>query len=468
MRTLILILLLGLPVWAQDPGRETPPPAGELRPLTLPEIAKGELSNGLAVWVVERPEVPVAQVTLALPAGGERDPSGQFGLASFTSALLTEGAGGKSALELADELDFLGATLSASSGFDGASVDLYVPVARLRPALELMSLVATRPDFPAEEIERHRDEVLTEFLQAREDPVGLMALAFPAVLYPKEHRYGSMNLGQESTIETVNRQHLVDFHRAHYRPDQSLLIVVGDVKASQVIGQLEKVFGGWQAASAPIEAPLMPSVAQARGRRLVVVDRPGAAQTVIRIARLGVARTTPDYYSLTVLNTVLGGSFTSRLNQNLREKNGYTYGARSAFDMRRQPGPFYAGASVQTDKTGAALREFFHELEAIRQPLTQLELGKAKNYLAYGYPADFLSASQFAAKLEGLWTYGLQQSDLTSFVPQVQKVTAADVQRVAEAYIVPQDMAIVMVGDWKRIEPQLAGMDLGPVEMVKP
>jgi zinc protease len=466
---LILVLLLGLPVWAEGPARDTPPEADPLRPLVLPEVKKGQLANGLVVWVVERHEVPVVQVTLALPAGGERDPGGQFGLASFTSALLTEGAGGKTALQLADESDFLGADLSASSGLDGASVDLYVPVARLRPALELMSLVATWREFPAEAIERHREEVLTEFLQAREDPGGLMALAFPSALYPKEHRYGSLGLGTESTIKALDREQLVAFHAAHYRPDQSLMIVVGDVKAADVVDELNTVFGGWKATSeGAARGTTLPPVAQVKGRRLVVVDRPGAAQTVIRIARLGVARKTPDYYPLTVLNTILGGSFTSRLNQNLREEHGYTYGARSVFEMRRQPGPFYAAANVQTDKTGPALREFFKELQAIRQPLTPAELAKAKNYLAYGYPADFQTVGQVAAKLEGLWTYGLSESSLSEFVPRIQQVTSADVRRVAETYVVPEDMVIVMVGDWKEIEPQLAGMELGKVEMVSP
>jgi zinc protease len=328
--------------------------------------------------------------------------------------------------------------------------------------------VATRPDFPESEIERARQELLTEFLQARQDPSGLMALAFPSVLFPPEHRYASLNMGSESSLRSLQRSQLVAFHTAHYRPEDSLLIVVGDVDPSSLHGQLEEFFGGWTATgSGEPDSPLT-AAPQIKGRRVAVVDRPGAAQTMIRIARLGVARSTPDYYPLTVMNTVLGGSFTSRLNQNLREEHGYTYGASSAFDMRHQPGPFYAAANVQTDKTGAALVEFFKELAAIREPLSASELSKTKNYLAYGYPARFLSVGQLAAQLENQWVYGLPESSLVDYVPRIQAVTAEEVARVAQAYVVPEEMVIVMVGDWRQIEPQLEGLDLGPVEFLTP
>lgn len=465
--SLVLLALLIGPVLAQ-PNRSTPPAAEELRSLRLPRIEKGKLSNGLAVWIVERHEVPVVQLSLVLPAGGEQDPPESFGLASFTSDLLTEGAGGRTALELADELDFLGADLSASSGFDDASVDLYVPVARLKPALELMRLVVAQPDFPADEIERRREELLTEFLQARDDPSGLMSLVFPTVLYPDKHRYGTLSMGSEPVIKSLTREQLAAFHAAAYRPQGSLMIVVGDVHREAIMAMLEETFGSWKASAPELQAADLAPVPQIQGRRLVVVDRPGAAQTVIRIARLGVDRTTSDYYPLTVLNTILGGSFTSRLNQNLREEHGYTYGARSVFDMRHKPGPFFAAANVQTDKTGAALQEFFHELEGIRQPVDAGELNKAKNYLAYGYPADFLTAAQFAGQLEEVWTYGLSEDSLEAYVDRIQAVTPADVQRVAEAYIRPQDMAIVLVGDWAAIKPQLEELQLGEPQLVTP
>lgn len=472
LRTLILALALGLgsPLLAQ-PDRTTPPPASAPGELVIPRVHRGKLGNGLAVWVVERHEVPVVQFDLVLPAGAEKDPADAFGLASFTSDLLTEGAGGKSSLELADELDYLGATLSAGSGFDSASVALYVPVARMRPALELMKLVVASPDFPADEIERRRKELLTEFLQARDDPSGLMGLTFPSTLYPEGHRYGSLVAGRESVIEGLTRDQLRAFHQSAYRPEGSLLIVVGDVRTDDLMKQLEQTLGGWQGKEkAATEKPPLAPVAQVEGRQLVVVDRPGSAQTVMRLARLGVDRDTPDFYSLTVLNTILGGSFTSRLNQNLREEHGYTYGARSAFDMRHQPGPFFAGAAVQTDKTGPALGEFFHELEEIAQPMDESEIAKAKNYLAYGFPGELLTTSQLADELETLWVYGLEDDYLSTYVERIQSVTPEQVRQAAERYIDPDNLVVVMVGDWAAIEPQLGELKLGlsQVRLVKP
>ncbi len=472
LQALILSVALGLssPLLAL-PDRATPPPASAPGELVLPSVHRGKLSNGLTVWVVERHEVPVVQFDLVLPGGAEKDPANAFGLASFTSDLLTEGAGGKSSLELADELDYLGATLSASSDFDSASVGLYVPVARMEPALELMKLVVSKPDFPADEIERRREELLTEFLQARDDPSGLMGLAFPSTLFPEGHRYGSLVAGREAVIKGLTRDQLKAFHQSSYRPEGALLVVVGDVRTDDLMKRLEQTLGGWkgEGKAAAATAPLAP-VAQVEGRHLVVVDRPGSAQTVIRVARLGVDRDTPDFYSLSVLNTILGGSFTSRLNQNLREEHGYTYGARSAFDMRHQAGPFYAGAAVQTDKTGPALSEFFHELEAIGQPISESEVAKAKNYLAYGFPGGLLTTSQLAGELESLWVYGLEDDFLSTYVDRIQAVTSAQVGEAARRYIDPDNVVVVMVGDWAAIEPQLQGLELGlgKVRLVKP
>lgn len=471
LKALILAVALGLssPLAAQ-PERTTPPAAAAPGELVLPSVHKATLSNGLAVWVVERHEVPVVQLDLVLKAGAERDPADAFGLASFTSDLLTEGAGGKNALQLADELDYLGATLEASSGFDAATVGLYVPVARLQPALELMRLVVTEPDFPAEELERRRAELLTDFLQARDDPSGLMSLAFPTTLFSAEHRYGALVSGREEVIKGLSRDQLVAFHKASYGPRGSLLIVVGDVRTDAVLRQLESAFAGWKGQGEAKAAAALPPTAQVQGRQLVVVDRPGSAQTVVGIARLGVDRDTPDYYALSVLNTILGGSFTSRLNQNLREEHGYTYGARSAFDMRHQAGPFYAGAAVQTDKTGPSLVEFFKELEAIRKPISDGEVAKAKNYLAYGYPADLLTTAQLAGELEDLWVYGLEDDFLSSYVDRIQAVTPEQVRQAAQRYIDPVNVVVVMVGDWAAIEPQLqeAKLELGKVRLVKP
>ena len=215
---------------------------------------------------------------------------------------------------------------------------------------------------------------------------------------------------------------------------------------------LERAFGGWSAAEPVAETPLA-EPAQLTAREVTIVDMPGAEQSQIRIGAVGVARSTPDYFALQVLNTVLGGSFTSRLNQNLREEHGYAYGANSRFDMRRSAGPFTASAGVQTDRTAESLTEFFNELEAIAAPIGADELAKAKNYLALGFPGDFETLGDLAARLEELVIYGLPDSYFADYTANIAAVTAADVQRAAAAHIQPDNVAVVVVGDRRQIEP---------------
>lgn len=465
MRVLILALLLLLPLQAQPPDRSKPPQVGRPPSLTLPVVQKRALSNGIPVWIVERHAVPVVSVDLMLTTGSAADPAGSYGLAQLTASMLDEGAGSRDALALADELDYLGATVGASTSFDASSVGLYVPVARLDQALPLMADVALHPTFPQAELDRKKAEWLVAFQQVADDPSSMARLAFPRVLYGKEHRFGTGLSGTPAVIEKVTREQLVAFHDARYRPDNAALFVVGDVKADQVMPMLESQFGSWKAG--PLQAvPEVKPGAQHGARQLYLVDKPGAAQSVIRIGWLGVDRSTPDYFALEVLNTILGGSFTSRLNQNLRETHGYTYGARSGFDMRRIPGPFVATAAVQTDKTAEAVHEFFVELEGIRKPIPAAELDKAKNNLAYSFPSEFATNSDVAGQLEEQYLYGLPDDYYATYVEKVLAVTPAEVQAAAEKYIQPESFAVVIVGDLKVIRPKLEALKLGPITVV--
>lgn len=458
-------LALGM-VQAQ-PDRSRPPSPRPARALTLPPIHKFTLDNGLPVWVVQRRDVPVVQVDLTLPAGDLYDPPGQFGLAEFTAELLDEGAGGLNSLELADEVDYLGADLSAGTAYDYARVSLHSTSDKLAPALALMAKVVAEPEFPAEEVERQRKLSLTELLQVRSEPRALMAVALAKELYPSGHRY-SAAVATEQQLRSFTRDDLTAFHRRHYQPRSSHLMVVGDVDPATLKTDLQRAFGVWQGPSLTVPGPSFPPVDQVRERRVVLVDKPGAAQTVIRIARLGVTRNTEDYYALKVLNTILGGAFTSRLNQNLREEHGYTYGAFSYFTMGWAAGPFAAGADVQTDKTGAALQEFFKELSAIREPVPEDELTKAKNYLAYNFPSDLQTNSGLSGALQEIWVYQLPEDFLSGFVEQVQGVTSEQVHRAALQHVDPERMVIMLVGDRKAIEPQLKGLSLGPVKHLSP
>ena len=459
-----LILLIAPPAAAQV-DRSSPPPLGPAPQVRLPEIQKHALSNGLPVWVVEQHEVPIVQVDLIVRSGSAADPVGRFGLASFTAALLDEGAGTRDALAIADVIDYLGAELSTSSSFDASTVRLNVPVARLADALPIMADVALRPTFPKGEVERIRQERLTALQQGRDDPEDIARAAFPLVVFGPTHRYGTGATGTLAALKTFTPDDLRAFHAARYQPSNAALLVVGDVKTAELLPLLERAYGGWTAAAAAAP-PVVPEPPQLRTRRSGIVDKPGAAQSQVRIGWVGVPRSTPDYYVLEVLNTILGGSFTSRLNQNLREQHGYSYGAGSAFDMRRVAGMFFATAGVQGDKTAESVGEFFKELTGMLQPIPDAEIAKAKNYLALSYPRDFETSRAIAGQLAQAFVYDLPDDFFNTYVERIQAVTPAEVQQAAKRYIQPDKFAVIIVGDRKTIEAPVGALKLGTLHFM--
>ena len=461
----LLVAVFAVGVIAQQRAdRSNPPAIGPTPQLSLPAIQKRALSNGLPVWFIEAHEVPLAQINLVVTAGSGDDPAGKFGIASLTAAMLDEGAGKRSALEIADEIEFLGAVLTTSSSFDASAVRLNVPVARLEAALPVMADVAVRPTFAQAELDRLRQERLTALLQARDDAAQVAPLAFSRVVFGATHRYGTGAMGTEATLKAFSVGDLRAFHDALYQPSNATLVVAGDIKPDAVMPLLEKQFGSWRAATKSARSSL-PAARQLTARAIHLVDMPGSEQSQIRIGWVGVPRSTPDYFALQVLNTILGGSFTSRLNQNLREKNQYSYGASSRFDMRLSAGPFFAGAGVQTDKTAEALREFFNELNAIAK-VTPEELSKAKNYLALSFPSEFETIGDLAAHIEDVIVYQLPDNYFERYIANVQAVTAADLQKAAATYIQPGRFAIVVAGDRRAIEPGIRALKLGDVRVV--
>jgi predicted Zn-dependent peptidase len=459
-----IVALAAASVTAQAPDRSRPPRSGTPPALKLPAIQKRQLTNGLPVWIVELHEVPVVQVSLLVTRGTGDDPPGKFGVASLTAAMLTEGAGSRSSLELADAIDFLGADLGASVGVDSSAVRLHIPVARLADALPLMADVAQRPTFPKEELERVRQQRLTSLLQARDSPETIASLAFSRVVYGPSHRYGTALMGTVDTIKTLGPADLEAFYRSAYRPAHSTLIVVGDTVPDRVMPLLEKSFGGWKAQGPEVSRPEQQTPAPNTGRQLVVVDKPNAPQSQIRIGGVGVARSNPDFFPIQVMNTILGGGFSSRLNLNLREKRGYTYGASSGFDMRRFPGPFTAAAGVQSDKTAESITEFLNELRGMLKEVPADELERAKNYVALRFPTTFETTGDIAGRLETLIAYGLPDDYYAKYVQQIQAVTSADVLRVAQRYLPIDRLTIVVAGDRKAIEAPIAALKLGTIK----
>jgi zinc protease len=459
----MVALAAGVAVSAQAPDRTKPPLPGPPPQLKLPAIQKRQLANGLPVWIVELHKVPVAQVNLVVFGGGADDPAGKFGVTSLMAAMLEEGAGSRSALQIADAVDFLGADLGAGSTFDASAVRLHVPVARLAEALPIMADVALRPTFGQDELERLRQQRLTALLQARDEPGTIASQAFSRILYGQTHRYGTAMAGTAETIKALTTADLRARFAASFAPGNSALLVVGDVVPDKAMALLETSFGSWrsQATAAPVKLPMVDEPAR---REIYIVDKPGAPQTQIRIGWIGVPRSTADYFPIQVMNTILGGSFSSRLNMNLREKHGYTYGATSGFDMRAGAGPFTAAAGVQTDKTSESLREFFNELNGILQPVPADELSRAKSYVALRFPSAFETTGDISRRLEDALVYHLPEDYFSKYVQNIEAVTAADVLRVAQKYIQPSRFVVVVVGDRKVVEPGIQVLNLGPIK----
>ena len=393
---------------SSGPDRSTPPVVGPPVELALPGIERSALSNGLDIWLVELHEIPLVQVNLLVLTGSGDDPPGRFGVADLMATMLDEGAGDRSALELADAVEFLGGTLRTGNSFDGMSVRLNVPVSQISEGLGIMADVAMRPTFPALDLERVREERLTDLRQRRDDPTAIVGPAFDRVIFGPEHRYGTGLVGTPSTLSIITRDDLVDFYDGSMQPANSVVFVVGNTTMTEIRPLLEEHFGGWSG-TGPVRRQALPTTPQRTAREVFLLDVPGAAQSQIRIGGPGVSRSTPDYFPLQVVNTVLGGSFSSRLNQNLREEQGYTYGAGSGFQMRRSQGAFLAVAGVETGTTADALREFFLELEGIRQPIPDDELARAKKLSGAWIPwrlRDDPGSVRKAGRVGDLWPAG--------------------------------------------------------------
>ena len=450
-------------VWA-GADRSRPPSPEPPRPLTLPAVTSHTLQNGLPVRMAPMREVPVVEVVLVIRAGAAADPLDRPGLASMVADMLDEGAGGSDALQLADAVDFLGADLSTGASWDATTIRLHVPVSRLGEALGLMADVAQRPAFGSADLERLRREALTGILQARDQPRRIAALALARAVFGKAHRYGLPLDGDAPSVASFQTSDLQRFHADYYHPENAGLVVAGDVDAATLLPLLERSFGAWPRGRGASTA--MPAPRQLRERRVVLVDRPGAAQSVLRLGRVGPPRDTPNQVEIEVMNTLLGGSFTSRLNDNLREQHGYSYGAFSGFDYRRVAGAFQAASDVQTSVTADALREFVKELTRIRTRASAEEVERARNYLAYGYAQDFETTRQMAARLAEQWLYGLPEDTFSTFVPRALAVGGAQVEATARGIIDPGKLAIVIVGDRSKVEGGVAALGLGPIDVL--
>jgi zinc protease len=444
--------------------RTKPPTIATTTELTVPKVTTSRLSNGPGLHVVEHRELPLVHITLQIAGGGRLD-NETPGLASFVANMMDEGAGRRDATALQSELAFLGAALSTGANWDYTTVTLKVPRRNLEAALDLMADVVLRPTFAAAEVRRQRDLRLAALLQAKDQPGALANLAFNQTIFPAGHPYHNALGGDSVSTAKLDSAMVRDFHRAGLRPNRADFYVVGDLSVAEATRLISTRFAGWRAEGPERQPkPVMVNPARPQGIKLVLVDKPEAAQSVISIGTPGVERTSADYAAIMVMNTILGGSFSSRLNTNLRETKGYSYGASSGFQWRPLPGAFIASSNVRTNVTDSSLVEFFKELKAIRDtPVDSDELERAKAYLVLGVPGDFESTSQIAGQMAGLAAFNLQLEYLQEFVQRVNRVTVADVQRVAQRFLPADNAFVIVVGDLAKVRPGIEALKLGEV-----
>ena len=441
--------------------RSKPPELGPPPRVSLPPILTRQLANGLKLMIVEQHELPLADFVLLVGSGGTADPTGKTGVANLTAQMLREGTTTRKSLDIADQTSYLGISLFPQASWESTTLSLHTPTAQLDSALALFADVALHPSFPANEFDRIKKNRLTELLQLRDQGPAIANLAFPAILYGTAHPYGAPLIGTEASVTGLSTADLQAYYQSNFKPNNSTLIIVGDVNPAQIEQKINSLFGNWQRGE--VTSLNYGEPPKSSATTIYLIDKPGAAQSSFRIGAVGVPRSTQDYFALTVMNTILGGSFTSRLNQNLREARGYTYGAGSRFDMRRAAGPFTASAEIVSAKSDSALIEFMKELNNIRQTVPADELSRAKRYLQLQLPENFETTQQIAAALVPVALYGLPLDYYNNYVQNIEAITQADVARVAQQYINPSSLAIVIVGDRKTIEQALKSTNVGPI-----
>ncbi len=447
--------------------RSTLPPLGPDPTLRFPTIQKGSLTNGLNVWTIEHRDVPIVVFVLLLPVGAAADPEDRPGLAAIVGDMLDEGCGNRSALELHDVLARLGAQLETEVGSDASVVTLSVLSRNMPRGLAVLSEMLREPRFEQKEFDRVRDLRLNRLLQLRDLAPAVADRAFTQLLY-RNHPYGHLAIGTEGSLRGMMLREAMGFYRRAYRPDRMTLIAVGDASHETLRAAVSESFGSWSPSAKPEGSPALVDAGRLdpprhTHERLAIVHRAGAAQSELRIGQVAAERRTPDYHALVVLNMVLGGQFVSRINMNLREDKGYTYGARTAFDFRRGRGPFLLQVGVQTEVTADALREALGEVAAIRgeRPVTEAELATAKAALTRGYPRNFETADQIARAAAQLALYELPDDYFSQFSSKVTAIDVAEATRVAAHYLDPAHMLTVVVGDRDRITAPLTALNLG-------
>lgn len=436
----------------------TAPIVGPLPPIIPPEVTRFWLDSGLEVVFVQRDVAPIVSAALMVRSGAGVDSPARAGLASLTAEMLDEGAGARDALGIAEELERLGADLWLGSGRDGSQLSLQAPRETFTEALDIAADVLIRPRLAEADWKRVAGDRRTAAAQRRDQPEAVVSVVSDRVLFGDDHPYGRPAEGLESTIASLTLDDVRGFHALNWRPNHSYLVVAGDFDPGALRARLDRVLADWTAA--PVPASPAPPPWPARPR-LVIVDRPGAPQSVVRLVAPGTDRLSIDRSGLAMLNAILGGSFTSRLNFNLREKNGFTYGASSSFAFLHHPGSFAVRAAVFAESTAPAVREMLAELAGLRErPVTADEHAKARATLLMRVAESLATTGGIAATFGEIGLYDLPLDEPLRFAAALERTTADDLRALAGRYVDPAAASIVIVGDRAAIEPGLRELGL--------
>jgi zinc protease len=457
----------------RDAGREgvpaalPRPEATPARPYHFPAFKTHILRNGLRVVVAPLHNHPVVTVLAVTEAGATQDPVGKHGLAVLCGRALAEGTASMTALELAERVELLGTTLDTGADWDSSIVQLTALRERTGDAIAVLAEVLRAPSFPQQEMDRLAEERLADLAQIRAEPRGLADVALNRLLYAHPSRFARLAGGDESSIRAITRSDVAMFHATHFRPDSTVLIVVGDCTVDEGMALAAQHLGDWEGSAPAVVAP--DASRRYEERHIHIVDKADAQQTELRIGHVAVPRLHPDYFPLVVMNALLGGLFSSRLNLNLREQHGYTYGAHSSFDWRRAASPFEMSTAVQTDKCADAVREVFLEVDRIRtSAVSESELSLAISYLDGVFPIRFETTAAIAGGLANVEIFRLPSTYFDTYRDRIRAVTADDVLRVAHTHLDPHAMQVVAVGPASALEPALAALHLGPVTVHSP
>jgi zinc protease len=445
-----------------------PPAAGPLRPYVFPNIEQFQLDNGMKVILVEKHTLPVVEGRLILDAGAMREPAAKNGLASLTGRLLSEGTTDMSGAEIARQMDALGAQYTTAAGFSTAFADVVAITNVFPQAMQLAAKTVISPSFPANEFTRVKNQALAAYQQSHARAAGLASDAFIRAAWDSTAPFSRPASGTLATIGGLTRDDVVSWHRTMYAPAGSTLLLVGDITPAEARSVAQQAFGGWKV-TPPALAPVVNPIRQSAGTRVILVDRPGSVQSSIVIGQPGFKATDPDYISMLALNHVLGGAVSSRLNTNLREKHGYTYGIFSGLDLRPGAGAYQVSSEVRTSATDSALVEAIGEYRRIvTEPIPAAELQGGVNNLVSGFPNAVQSVQGLTGRLQNLIVWGLPMDFYTTYRERLAAVTPEDVARTASGKLTPDNLVVVVAGDLAKIEAPIRARNLGTVEVWDP